>query len=230
MQTLLYKLKFQSIIKLINRMKKYTLLLIFIGINAVSAKIKLTDVDAVTFRYGEMTTGRRNSPISQLKCTGVCHNSPKTIQCKNIGSDGVDVQWDCSAELPENLKFGIVNVNCEGYDYPLDPYILEGSCQIQYELQSRNIRNYSKNNFPIFAIMVLIGTIFACNNSGNGGGNYVRPGGFWSGVGVGALAGNAFAGRRHYGYGGARRRWSGVSSCARRSTRRVRVGARTTRR
>jgi len=30
---------------------------------------------------------------------------------------------------------GSVNVLCEGYDYPEDPYILAGSCGLEYTLE-----------------------------------------------------------------------------------------------
>ena len=34
------------------------------------------------------------------------------------------------AELSAEVKFGKINVLCEGYDYPDDPYILRGSCGV----------------------------------------------------------------------------------------------------
>ena len=36
----------------------------------------------------------------------------------------------------DNLyRFGSVEVVCEGYDYPDDPYILKGSCGLEYTLE-----------------------------------------------------------------------------------------------
>ena len=49
------------------------------------------------------------------------------FQCYNVGSDGFDVQWKCQAEMPNIFKFGKIKVSCEGYDYPDDPYVLEGN-------------------------------------------------------------------------------------------------------
>lgn len=46
----------------------------------------------------------------------------------------VFVQWKCLADLPLGLSFGAVDVSCEGYAYPDDPYILDGSCGLEYEL------------------------------------------------------------------------------------------------
>ena len=48
------------------------------------------------------------------------------FQCRNVGSDGFDVQWECKAEMDDSYRFGKIQVSCEGYDYPNDPYILKG--------------------------------------------------------------------------------------------------------
>lgn len=46
------------------------------------------------------------------------------------GFDGVDVNWECKSNLPAGLTLSHVVVGCEGYNYPDDPYILRGSCQV----------------------------------------------------------------------------------------------------
>merc|ERR1712004_440686 len=51
------------------------------------------------------------------------------------GSDGRGVQWECKADMDNGLRFGQVEVVCEGYDYPDDPYILAGSCGLEYTLE-----------------------------------------------------------------------------------------------
>ncbi len=33
------------------------------------------------------------------------------------------------------MRFGELAVNCEGYDYPDDPFILVGSCGVEYKLE-----------------------------------------------------------------------------------------------
>ena len=43
------------------------------------------------------------------------------------------LQWECKAELDSKYKFGRIQVSCEGYDYPDDPYILRGSCGVSVE-------------------------------------------------------------------------------------------------
>ena len=58
------------------------------------------------------------------------------MRCKNSGSDYDEnsIQWTCTASLPEEFKLGSTDVICEGYDYPEDPYILKGSCGVEYRL------------------------------------------------------------------------------------------------
>jgi hypothetical protein len=53
----------------------------------------------------------------------------------NRGTDGYDVQWACSAELDKRVKLGDIDVSCEGYRDPDDPYVLKGSCGLRYTLE-----------------------------------------------------------------------------------------------
>ncbi|CAG8506396.1 1893_t:CDS:2, partial [Scutellospora calospora] len=72
-------------------------------------KVHIENVKTITLHRGELTNGRRNTPIDQMRCVGgdACHRySPDVIQCTNTGSDGLDVNWRCNAELPDYLKFG----------------------------------------------------------------------------------------------------------------------------
>ena len=48
---------------------------------------------------------------------------------------GRDVQWECKADLPDTLRFGATDVSCEGYANRNDPYVLVGSCGVEYELR-----------------------------------------------------------------------------------------------
>jgi len=99
-------------------------------------RVKLKDVEAITFYRGRYTTGRK--PIPMLTCTGLCKNSPEIVQCQNVGWDGIDAQWKCNANLDKNVKFSKISVNCEGYDHPHDSYIIAGSCGLEYELSYRD--------------------------------------------------------------------------------------------
>jgi len=58
------------------------------------------------------------------------------MRCTNSGADYDEdnVQWTCKAALPPEFKLGATDVMCEGYDSPDDPYILKGSCGVEYRL------------------------------------------------------------------------------------------------
>ncbi|KAH9827316.1 store-operated calcium entry-associated regulatory factor-like [Teratosphaeria destructans] len=112
---------------------------------AVSAKSKARDaqllsrVKALTFHDGRLTTARRSDPIPQMTCVGGNAKglfAPDVMRCENAGSeyDTEDVQWTCKAQLPPEFKLGSTEVVCEGYDSPDDPYVLKGSCGVEYRL------------------------------------------------------------------------------------------------
>ncbi|RUS89265.1 hypothetical protein EGW08_003008 [Elysia chlorotica] len=103
-----------------------------------SDKMLLSDVKALTLRQGQMTNARRSPPVPQLKCVGGAAQykfTPKVVQCINMGSDGHDIQWECKTDMDNAYRFGNVEVTCEGYDYPNDPYVLKGSCGLEYTLE-----------------------------------------------------------------------------------------------
>ncbi|KAL1467663.1 hypothetical protein MTO96_025967, partial [Rhipicephalus appendiculatus] len=94
-------------------------------------RVKLKEVQVLTLRQGQYTTGRRSHPVPQLNCRGGsagCQDQPSVVQCYNRGTDGRNVQWECKAEMKRSQKFGLLQVTCEGYDNPQDEYILVGSC------------------------------------------------------------------------------------------------------
>ncbi|KAF9267805.1 DUF1183-domain-containing protein [Marasmius fiardii PR-910] len=100
------------------------------------SKVKLENIKALTFYSGEVTKARRSSPIAQLTCVGrPCKlYQPEVVRCTNIGGRGTDVDWKCEADLPEALRFGRVQVSCEGWSKPGDPYVLQNSCGLEYRL------------------------------------------------------------------------------------------------
>jgi len=152
----------------------------------------LTSVKALTFNKGKMTSGRRSSPLPQLSCVGGSASGsnyqPSVVQCVNVGDDGFNVEWECKADLDDAVRFGSINVNCEGYDHPDDPYILKGSCSLEYNLEytskgansnynsfgGRSNNYYDENSSSsgwgsIFTFIVLVFVIYnifrACANS-----------------------------------------------------------------
>jgi len=72
--------------------------------------------------------------------------TPHTVQCHNVGWDGQDVQWECKTDMEGDFRFGQIDVICEGYDYPDDPYILKGSCGLEYTLDYTREGSQRKNH------------------------------------------------------------------------------------
>ncbi|MCJ1476895.1 hypothetical protein MMC13_005564 [Lambiella insularis] len=102
-------------------------------------KVLLSSVSTLTLRKDLKTSHRRVSAIPQLKCVGGNAKGlydVDVLRCKNQGSDYDDenIQWTCTASLPAEFKLGTTDVICEGYDSSADPYILKGSCGVEYRL------------------------------------------------------------------------------------------------
>lgn len=100
-------------------------------------RILLNDVSTLTLYKERFTNARRSNPIPQLRCVGGtagCVFLPKVVQCYNRGTDGYSNQWECKTDMDQAYRFGELEVSCEGYDYPDDPYILKGSCGLEYTL------------------------------------------------------------------------------------------------
>ena len=133
--------------------------------NAFEDKVLLKDVDSLVLSSGKRTTGRRSS-IQQLQCKKNCSGRrlPDSVLCKNVGTDDRDVVWKCQGELNEGTKFVSLNVICEGYDHKYDPYILSGSCGLEYSLSSSpKDDDGSKGGFG--AIIIMASIIFLVGNS-----------------------------------------------------------------
>lgn len=186
----------------------YKTLIIFSTIlclaNATHTKIKLADVNALTFKNNEQTTGRRISPVSQLACQGYnCKYAPDTIQCTNKGTDGLSIQWECKADIDKSLRLKLDHVSCEGYENANDPYILVGSCSLNYSLignVSNEISNVKNNDGLIFFGIVLFALI--CSGCGRRDGNNFLAG---AAGGAAASALTAYALNNNRGWVGRRR-------------------------
>ncbi|KAK6812688.1 hypothetical protein RU639_011478 [Aspergillus parasiticus] len=103
--------------------------------------ILLSNVQTLTLRGNRLTTSRRVDPIPQLQCTGpskrICDLYPiDVMRCTNAGYDydEEDVQWTCTASLPQEFKLGSTDVVCEGYRNADDKWVLKGSCGVEYRL------------------------------------------------------------------------------------------------
>ena len=183
---------------------------LIISVNSVSDdnndprdKVLLKNVETLTFSNDLVTTGRRSSPVPQLSYAGLPSESqlrhrPSTVACKNIGIADKDPSWQCEAEL-SGSKLSHVEVSCEGYDYPDDPYILVGSCGLIYKLQYKdsshqpiNYTEYSDSDKPegsllgLIAVVVMICAMMSLCTPEDTHSRYERPG-FWSGVGAAVI-------------------------------------------
>ncbi|KAG2131329.1 DUF1183-domain-containing protein [Suillus clintonianus] len=100
------------------------------------SRIALESIPGLTFYNNALTAARRTSPIAQLVCVGKACGlyQPDVVRCSNIGGSGTDVDWKCEADLPSSLRFGRVEVSCEGWNGPGDPYVMKGSCSLEYNL------------------------------------------------------------------------------------------------
>lgn len=151
--------------------------------------VRLTDVPNLVLSNNKMTTARRVAPIPQMSCVGGHCNvayMPTTMQCQNTGHNGVDVTWKCTADMHPGYKLGETNVVCEGFNYPEDPFILAGSCGVEYRLEQNllyvqpplqtttttitsapmyHTRSYYDDGFGVFffCVIVLICIIALCN-------------------------------------------------------------------
>ncbi|XP_072261511.1 store-operated calcium entry-associated regulatory factor [Pyxicephalus adspersus] len=117
-------------------------------------RVLLRDIQAITLYADRYTNARRSAPIPQLKCVGGSAGCsamiPQVVQCHNRGWDGIDVQWECKVDMDNAYRFGKVEVSCEGFDYPDDPYVLRGSCGLEYTLEvteEGRKRSQSGNSF-----------------------------------------------------------------------------------
>jgi hypothetical protein len=104
-----------------------------------SDAVLLSNIKTLTLHGGRQTTSRRGPSVPQLECVGGNAkglHEVDVMRCTNAGSDYSldDVQWTCTASLPEEFKLGSTEVVCEGYASSEDPYVLKGSCGVEYRL------------------------------------------------------------------------------------------------
>ena len=131
-------------------------------------KVLIRDVHILMFESNKKTTGRRSNPVNQLQCKDNCHNKPDRVICINKGFDGIDPIQECESD-PKGTYFDKLNVECEGYDYPDDPYILAGSCSLEYKLKYKSYpslnRNTSESSNPIGGLCILLLIVYClCNH------------------------------------------------------------------
>lgn len=126
------------------------------------------------------------------------------MRCTNAGSsfDEHDVEWTCTASLPREFKLGSTDVICEGYDSPEDPYILKGSCGVEYRLvlTEEGEQKFGKPSSwstqssdeggagPLFWVLLAVVAaliLYSIWKGGTGNANDPNPRGGWGGGGGG---------------------------------------------
>ncbi|OAX77702.1 hypothetical protein ACJ72_07997, partial [Emergomyces africanus] len=116
--------------------------------------VLLSSIQSLTLHANRKTTHRRIPAIQQLTCIGpsktICAlYTPEVMRCVNQGHDydENDVQWTCTAQLPPEFKLGSTDVVCEGYRDKEDPWVLKGSCGVEYQLllTERGEEKYAKS-------------------------------------------------------------------------------------
>lgn len=122
-----------------------------------SERVLLKNVRSLVFHAGRWTTARRSAPIAQMMCSGRhCSSAPSSMICRNIGTDNVDVIWQCEGDLPNHLRFVNTVVSCEGYDYANDPFVLAGSCGVSFLLKRVAVYNPYNQNETMYDLLWLL--------------------------------------------------------------------------
>lgn len=115
------------------------MMVLMVGLAIGQSPMLLSSVQALTLKAGHQTASRRGPPVPQLQCTGGnCDEGAqhvKVMQCHSKGLDSYGMpQWECKAEVPSGWRLGTTDVSCEGYANADDPYILAGSCGVEYTI------------------------------------------------------------------------------------------------
>lgn len=180
--------------------------------------VLLSNVKTLTLRKDLKTTHNRVPAAPQLKCVGGTAKGLydiDVVRCKNSGSSygDEDIQWTCAASLPSEFKLGGTEVICEGFKNSEDPYVLKGSCGVEYRLMLTDAgeEKYGRKGKGLFdeyddykgggIIAVLFWVIFIAvvcwmiyaaflRNNGRPRGGANRPGFFGGGGGGGWGGGN----------------------------------------
>jgi len=98
--------------------------------------VHVSELKSLVLRAGEMTSGVRSQVPTLVCLSGPCADAPKKVRCAVRGTERAtgDPHWECTADLPVGVRFGSIDVSCEGFRYPSDEYITRGSCGLEYTL------------------------------------------------------------------------------------------------
>lgn len=145
-----------------------SILFILVASYPNESRVLKENINVLTLYKDRYTTARRTSPVPQINCIGgtARSNSHKVeiVQCTNMGFDGTDYNWKCDSQLPDTLKLGKLRVGCEGYDYKGDPFVLAGSCSLDYELDYTD-KFYEPKTIPTQTVIETIKTYESVSQS-----------------------------------------------------------------
>lgn len=120
-------------------------------------------INELTFKKGEYTNSK-NKSVKRLQCIGG-NAEIKSLKISKISClKKNDNDWECDNPLGDLYQLSDINVICEGYGYPGDAYILDGSCYLQYKLDHtakfyeklyNPQRNYDDNGFGYFGLFII---------------------------------------------------------------------------
>ena len=110
--------------------------------------IRMTEITSLLLSSSQLTVGKRFTPEPQLQCVEGCSITKiEQMLCKNIGTDGITVNWKCDALNVsfDNRKFTDIQVICEAYTenenfqenqtgYQRSDNVVAGSCFVKYSL------------------------------------------------------------------------------------------------
>ena len=128
---------------MIMQLLNYLPILVYLVSTTLASKsaesVLLSNVKTLTLHNGVKTTHNRVPAVSQLQCIGGTAKGLYDIdvmRCKNQGSsyNDEDIDWTCTASLPSEFRLGSTEVKCEGFKNKDDPYVLKGSCGVEYRL------------------------------------------------------------------------------------------------
>ncbi|KAJ5078787.1 hypothetical protein M0811_04510 [Anaeramoeba ignava] len=115
------------------------LILLISTIRSQFIGIELEKVKELRFQQNIYTNSRRTIPIPQLNCEPELGNAgcppeflPQKIICQNSGFDINGVVWTCSANIDSRIEFSEFFVECEGFNFPGDSKVLQGSCGLTF--------------------------------------------------------------------------------------------------
>jgi len=99
-----------------------------------------------------------------LQCLDGCwRRALEVARCSPLDYDSnYKMQWKCDGEFQPSYTWGNFEVDCEGYDFPGDEYIVEGSCALKYEIKHQNTSLGFWRKFAEFALYGFIGCLCIC--------------------------------------------------------------------